>query len=112
MVQCVSNRYKDLFLQKKYFGARCIQSLVMCTTGIHCRVLNHQYPQFMLDQYLIDSPSTPQLTLDQHSIKISVKGLPNTQPTINPVGQVSIDCQPSIDKALIEMSIEFINLEY
>ena len=104
------------------------ESLVMYilkASMVECWIINtlNRYPQLKLNQFLLDSPSTPQLALARHSINISIKSRPNFQlihiswPTLsrlltNSVDEVFIKCRLNINRTLIEMSIKFTDWEY
>lgn len=88
----------------------------MCTKSIHGSVsidtLN-QYTWFTLDEYSIDTPSTAQLTLNQHFGQQSVRSWLLLDPCIW-VGQHSADYRPaigqvlrSVNQVLIRISIKY-----
>ena len=52
-------------------------SYVLKASAVVCRLIPSNHPWLTLNQYSIDIPSTPQLTLDWHSIDISFERRPN-----------------------------------
>lgn len=106
LTEVISERNSFIFIIFWLIYTSCFG--LMCTKSIHGWVsidtLN-QYTWFTLDyEYSIATPSTPQLTLNQHFGQQSVRSWLLLDPCMW-VGQHSADYRPAIDQVLIKCQL-------
>ena len=86
-----------------YYVGSCVLKALFCGQVLINTL--HQYPRLTLDRYLIDTPSAPELTFNQHFIDISVESQASLQ-TIHvsqsTVSQLSINCWSTVDRVSTE----------